>query len=233
MVNQKTLEKAEPYYLQLQQTIKERIWDGFYKPGDRLYEAQLAKQFEVSRSPVREAVRTLVNEGLLTVSFNSQITVYKPSLQDVQDIYECRIALESTAVALTAEKANVEQLNMLEEILNETQKAIEMSEKGKIVECNVRFHELIIDISGNLRLKKIVEDLHSLTYYYRLLNVNDGHRANTILKGHLEIFEAIKERNPEKAAKKLAAHTKEDLENLMLLFERSMNEKSKDLKNTT
>lgn len=220
-MNQKTLEKAEPYYLQLQQTIKERIWNGFYKPGDRLYEAQLAKQFEVSRSPVREAVRTLVNEGLLSVGSNSQITVYEPSVQDVKDIYECRIALESTAVALTAEKASSEQLIDLEEVLTKTQRAIERGDKGKIVECNVRFHELIIEFSGNLRLKKIIEDLHSLTYYYRLLNTDDGQRANTILKGHLGILEAIKEKNPEKAAKRLTLHTQEDLENLIKIFQQS------------
>lgn len=223
-MHQKTLEKAEPYYMQLQQTIKERIWSGYYKPGDRLYEAQLAKQFEVSRSPVREAVRTLVNEGLLSVGSNSEITVYEPSLRDVQDIYECRIALESTAVALTAKKASPEQLTEIDGVLRETQEAIEKGDKEKIVECNVRFHELIIDISGNIRLKKIIEDLHSLTYYYRMLNTDEGRRGSTILKGHQKIFEAIKERDSEKAVNRLAVHTKEDLENLVQLFKEKENE---------
>ncbi|MGO1058402.1 GntR family transcriptional regulator [Planococcus sp. FY231025] len=223
-MQQKTLEKAEPYYMQLQQTIKERIWSGYYKPGDRLYEAQLAKQFEVSRSPVREAVRTLVNEGLLSVGSNSEITVYEPSLQDVQDIYECRIALESTAVALTAKKASLEQLKEIESVLFETQEAIEKGDKEKIVECNVHFHELIINISGNIRLKKIIEDLHSLIYYYRMLNTDEGHRGSTILKGHQKIFEAIKERDSEKAVECIAMHTKEDLENLVTLFKEKENE---------
>ncbi|GGA20136.1 GntR family transcriptional regulator [Psychrobacillus lasiicapitis] len=214
-MNKKTLQKAEPYYLQLQQTIKERIWSGFYKPGERLYEAQLAKHFKVSRSPVREAIRTLINEGLLTMGSNSQITVYEPSLQDVRDIYECRIALESIAVALTAEQATDEQLEELEETLRETQEAIKKEEKERIVECNVRFHELIIEISGNLRLKKIVEDLHSLTYYYRLLNTKGVQRATTILKGHSDILDAIKEKNAEKASKRLEKHTQEDLQNLI------------------
>ncbi|KAB2330421.1 GntR family transcriptional regulator [Cytobacillus depressus] len=217
-MDQKSLERALPFYEQIQQTIKKGIWEGVYEPGDRMYEAQLAKQFAISRSPVREAIRALINEGLLVMDEKSQISVYKPSLQDVLDIYDCRIALESKAVALAAERATEAQLGELERILQETEKAINRKEKEEIVACNSRFHEVIIHISGNLRLKKLVNELHSLTHYYRLLNIEGSNRAETILKGHRQIFDAIKERNPEKAFRSLEEHTKEDLENLMILI---------------
>lgn len=212
------LQKADPYYLQIQQTIKNRIWNGFYKPGDRLFEVQLAKQFEISRSPVREAIRSLVNEGLLIMDSKSQITVYEPSAQDVWEIYECRSALESTAVALAAKRAEIKHLDELEQILNETHIAIQNEDEKKIVDCNAKFHELIINTSGNFRLKKIVEDLHSLTYYYRALNVRGDNRASKILKEHKEIFEAIKEKDPEKAKRKLKEHTSNDMENLLRII---------------
>lgn len=64
----------------------------------------------------------------------------------------------------------------------------------------------------------LVESLNSLIYYYRVLNIQGENRAEKILKGHTEIFHAIKERNPEKAAKRLKAHTKEDLENLVRII---------------
>ncbi|MEH7121721.1 GntR family transcriptional regulator [Bacillus sp. JJ1532] len=217
-MDQNSLERALPFYEQIQQTIKKGIWEGIYKPGDRMYESQLAKQFAISRSPVREAIRALINEGLLIMDDKSQIIVYKPSLQDVQDIYDCRLALESKAVALAAVRASEAQINELESILLETEEAINRKEKEEIVACNSGFHELIIHISGNLRLKKLVNELHSLTHYYRLLNLEGANRAETILNGHRQIFEAIKERNSEKAAKRLIEHTKEDLENLVQLI---------------
>jgi DNA-binding GntR family transcriptional regulator len=218
-VSQNPLEKALPFYQQIQQTIKERIFHGQYKPGDRLYEAQLAKQFSISRSPVREAIRTLINEGLLIMDEKSQITVYKPTLKDVRDIYECRIALESAAVALASERATEPQIEELGRILAETEVAIEKNEKEEIVKWNTKFHEQIIIISENLRLKKLVDELHSLTYYYRLLNIEGRERGQVILKGHKEIFKAIREKDPEKAAQSLREHTEEDLKNLIHLIE--------------
>ena len=218
-MSQKPLEKALPFYLQIQNEIKERIWHGEYKPGDRLFEAQLAKQFSISRSPVREAIRTLINEGLLIMDEKSQITVYKPTLKDVRDIYGCRIALESAAVALAAERATGQQIAELERIIAETEAANEKNDKEEIVKWNTKFHEKIILISGNERLKKLVDELHSLIYYYRLFNIKGNLRGQIILKGHKEILKAINERNPEKAAKCLMEHTQEDLKNLINLIE--------------
>ena len=218
-MSQKPLEKALPFYLQIQQEIKARIWHGEYKPGDRLFEAQLAKQFSISRSPVREAIRTLINEGLLIMDEKSQITVYKPTLKDVRDIYGCRIALESAAVALAAERATEAQIEELKRILAGTEAAIEKNDKEEIVKWNTQFHLKIILISDNERLKKLVDELHSLIYYYRLLNIEGDERGPIILKGHLEIFKAISERSPEKAAQCLKEHTQEDLKHLIYLLE--------------
>lgn len=219
MLDHNPLQKPLPYYQQIQQSIKESILNGVYKPGDRLYEAQIAKQFGISRSPVREAIRALINEGLLTMDEKSQISVYKPTMQDVRDIYECRIALESAAVALSAERATKEQLQELDKILIETSDAIKKGENEAIVACNARFHEFIIQFSGNERLMKLVEDLNGLIYYYRVLNIQGNDRAETILKGHTEIFQAIKEKNPEIATKKLKEHTQVDLKNLVKIIE--------------
>ncbi|WHY71474.1 GntR family transcriptional regulator [Fictibacillus enclensis] len=218
-MNQLSLQKALPYYQQIQQTIKEQIWKGEYKPGERVYEAQIAKQFSISRSPVREAIRTLIHEGLLVMDERSQISVYKPSWEDVKDIYDCRLSLETTAVALAAERITNEQLHLLDQVLRDTEEAIIKGEKSEIVVLNARFHDLIIDYSGNRRLKKLVEELASLTYYYRSLNIVGPKRAEAILVGHRRIFTAIGEKKPEKAALAVREHTEEDLRNLSALFE--------------
>lgn len=219
MFDPNPLQKPLPFYQQIEQSIKGSILNGVYKPGNRLYEAQIAKQFGISRSPVREAIRALINEGLLIMDEKSQISVYKPTLQDVRDIYECRIALESKAVVLSAERATKEQLKELEKVLIETKDAIKLGDNETIVGCNARFHELIIQFSGNKRLIKLVEDLNGLIYYYRVLNIQGADRAETILKGHTEVFQALKEKNPEIATRKLKEHTHEDLKNLVQIIE--------------
>jgi DNA-binding GntR family transcriptional regulator len=219
MFDYSPLQKPLPYYQQIQQAIKQSIFNGEYRPGDRLYEAQIAKQYNISRSPVREAIRALVIEGLLFMDEKSHIFVYKPTLQDVRDIYECRISLESTAVELTAERATNEQLKELEKTLEATTGAIKEENTESIVACNARFHELIIHYSGNARLIKLVEDLNGLIYYYRVLNIQGENRANTILKGHSDIYQAIKEKDPLKASNRLKEHTQEDLTNLVQIIE--------------
>ncbi|MGG1679986.1 GntR family transcriptional regulator [Neobacillus sp. NRS-1170] len=213
------LQKPLPYYQQIQQSIKESIFSGVYKPGDRLYEAKIAKQYQISRSPVREAIRGLIIEGLLVMDERSQISVYKPNLQDVRDIYECRISLESKAVELTAERATDEQLQELGKILEQTAEAVQEGNTETIVACNARFHELIILYSGNARLMKLVEDLNGLIYYYRVLNIQGDDRLSTILKGHTDIYLAIKERDAKKASDRLKEHTQEDLSNLIQIIE--------------
>jgi DNA-binding GntR family transcriptional regulator len=136
-----SLEKAEPYYEQIYQTIKRLIFEGAYKPGERIYEAKIAKEFKVSRSPVREAVRAIEKEGLLVLNEKQQLEVYKPSLEDVKEIYLCRGGLESLAVKLATERATGEELDALEAVLDQTLKAIEASssKKEEVVICNTRF----------------------------------------------------------------------------------------------
>jgi DNA-binding GntR family transcriptional regulator len=219
MFDTSPIQKPVPYYQQIQQSIKESIFNGVYKPGDRLYEVQIAKQYNISRSPVREAIRALVIEGLLVMDEKSQISVYKPTLKDVRDIYECRTSLESTAVALATERVTSKQLQELDETLKATAAAIKNEDADLIIANNARFHELILQYCGNERLIKIVGDLKGLINYYRVLNIQGADRANTILKGHTEIFKAIKKKDPEKAAEKLKEHTEEDLRNLIQIIE--------------
>jgi DNA-binding GntR family transcriptional regulator len=219
MFDSNSLQKPLPFYQQIQESIKSAIFSGEYHPGDRLYEVQIAKQYGISRSPVREAIRALINEGLLVSDEKSQITVYKPTLNDVLEIYECRIALETAAVALTAKRATEDQIKELEKIIEDTADAISNENIESIVACNAQFHNLTIQYSKNQRLLLLIESLNSLIYFYRVLNVQGPNRPETILKGHMEILQAIKDRNPDQAAARLKAHTLEDLENLVRIIE--------------
>lgn len=216
-----SIEKPVPYYEQFYHSIKKMIFDGTYKPGDRIVETQLAKQFNVSKSPVREAIRLLEKEGLLLVDEKSRVIVYEPTIKDVEDIYFCRIALESFAVKLMVQTAAAAEIEEVEKILLETKKAIEENrEASTIIQLNGQFHQLIVQFTKNKRLQKQVNDLKSLTHFYRILNFQEHNRAAVILNEHYEIFTYIQKRESTAAAEAMIKHLKHDLKHLIEVLEK-------------
>lgn len=200
------------------------IVQGVFQPGERIYEAKLAREFNVSRSPVREAVRALEKEGLLVIDDKSKITVYKPSMKDVEDIYQCRMVLESLAARLTTRLSANRELKEIETTLVQTKKLLEGEDEQKsetVISLNAKFHDLIVQFSQNKRLQKQIHDLRSLTYYFRVLNFQGENRKWVIFNEHQEVFEAIKERNEEKAGLVMTAHINNDLIHLKNIIQAS------------
>lgn len=211
------IEKAPSYYDQAYNSIKAMIFNGILKPGDRIYESKLASEFQISRSPVREAIRSLEKDGLLVIGDKSKITIYKPTKEDIENIYECRQALESQAAKLTTLKASNKELDKIEKILLEIKKNIDKFDDTltkNIIELNTKFHDLILDFSQNNHLKKLSKDLSSLTYFYRSIDVYEPERNIDIFNHHLEIFNYIKQRDEEKAYKAMYNHIDNDLKHL-------------------
>jgi DNA-binding GntR family transcriptional regulator len=211
------IEKAPSYYNQAYNSIKDMIFNGVLKPGDRVYESKLASKFQISRSPVREAIRSLEKDGLLVIGDKSKITVYTPTKEDIENIYECRQALESQAAKLTTRKASDKELEQIENILLEAQKNIENFDDNlikTIILLNTEFHNLILNFSQNNHLQKLSKDLSSLTYFYRSIDVYEHERNMDIFNYHLEIFHYIKQRNEEKAYQTMYNHIGNDLKHL-------------------
>lgn len=211
------IKKAPSYYNQAYNSIKDMIFNGVLKPGDRIYESKLASEFQISRSPVREAIRSLEKDGLLLFSDKSKITVYKPTKEDIENIYECRQALESQAAKLTTRKASDKELEQIEKILLEAQKNTEHFDDKltkTIISLNTQFHNLILNFSQNNRLQKQSNDLSALAYFYRSIDIYENERNMDIFNFHLEIFHYIKKRNEEKAYQTMYNHIGNDLKHL-------------------
>jgi DNA-binding GntR family transcriptional regulator len=219
-MNEYSIEKSVPYYDQVYDSIKRKIILGDFRPGEKIFEAKIARQFQISRSPVREAVKALVKEGLLVIE-NSKITVYKPNLMDVEEIYQCRMALESLAAKLTAKLATEEQLIEIEKTLIKTEKHLKeenVNNYEEITLLNSQFHDLIIKCCKNKRLQKQLNELRSLTYYYRRNNIQGDQRKLTIFQGHKEIFYHIKNGDDVSAGLAMENHIVQDLEHLKTMF---------------
>jgi DNA-binding GntR family transcriptional regulator len=216
-MNEYKIEKAPTYYNQAYNSIKEMIFNGIFKPGDRIYESKLASEFQISRSPVREAIRSLEKDGLLLIDNKSKITVYQPTIKDIEDIYECRQALESMAARITTRRASDDELEKIENILLEAKENIENFDgklKKAIISVNTKFHNSILQFSQNNRLQKQSDDLKLLTNFYRSIDVYENSRNMDIFNYHIKIFHFIKQRDEEKAAQTMKDHIANDLNHL-------------------
>ncbi|WP_175614476.1 GntR family transcriptional regulator [Piscibacillus halophilus] len=213
------LEKQVPYYVQFYHMIKKMIFDGEYQPGERINETQLAREHQVSKSPIREAIRILEKEGLLIVE-KSKVIVYEPNIKDVKEVYFCRQALESFAVRLTTQIASKSEIQQIEDTLDRTEQALKNGEDSKIIlSLNEQFHSLILKFTKNSRLQKQVDDLNSLVHYFRILNFTGEHRAEDILNQHKQIFAHIKNREDEQAASAMIKHLDQDVQHLLKVLE--------------
>lgn len=214
-----SLETSAPYYVQFYHMIKEMIFEGKYQPGERVNETHLAKEYKVSKSPIREAIRILEKEGLLVVD-RAKVVVYQPTLKDVRDIYYCRMALESFAVKLTTKIATDMELKEIKNTLKETETAIQLQkEPNEIILLNEKFHQLILTYSQNIRLQKQVNDLKSLINYFRTLNFKGELRGKEILKQHQKIFCFMEQRDAETASSEMVRHLEMDVNHLINILQ--------------
>ncbi|NCT24935.1 GntR family transcriptional regulator [Bacillus subtilis subsp. subtilis] len=214
------LDKPTPYYLQFYNQLKKMIFNGTFKPGERINETQLAKSFGVSRSPIREAMRLLEKDGLLKADDRNGFSITLLTAKDVDEIYKIRIPLEQLAVELVIDEADEEELTILEKQLEETEKAIHKgTEDTEIIRLNQKFHELLVDFSHNRHLKNLLEHVNDLIHFCRILNYTGDYRAETILREHRRIFEEVKKKNKEAAKHHVLAHFNHDCEHLKHVLE--------------
>jgi DNA-binding GntR family transcriptional regulator len=204
------LKRGDPLYEQVYQTLEEAILEGRMTSGERLIDTKIATEFGVSRSPVREAFRKLEGDGLL-INNEGIVTVITPSLQDVLELYQVRIGLESVAVYWATQYITKEELEELKHYLLQTEIAIEQKNKENIIALNTKFHESIVSFCGNYRLKNMMNNIRSLTRLFRNTIIKQYNRSDTFLLEHYEIYKAMSMKEPELAAKKMEQHIYKDM----------------------
>ncbi|MBU8907609.1 GntR family transcriptional regulator [Desertibacillus haloalkaliphilus] len=216
--------RSEPLYDLVYNHIKNDIFTQAFDPKKRLNEAQLARRLDVSRGPVREAIRRLEQEGLIVSNSKNQLFVYQPTAEDIEHIYQCRGALESLASELAAEKITDAQIKELETIIKQKKQLLASKQPlaeemvKEFVELSDRFHMIIIEASGNPRLKQQITQLKTLTFYYRYYNTKREQRREEIFTDHLEIFQAIQARDASMAGQLMKIHIGSDREYLVSIF---------------
>ena len=143
--------------------IRERILAGEFAPGARLAEERLSAELGVSRMPVREALRALAAEGIVTIEPRRGASVTSYSDEQVLELVEVRSTLEALNAKLAAKRSDPRQIAELERILSEGSKVNERSDLAELQGANDRFHEAVAAIAANSVLTQIVRSLRERT----------------------------------------------------------------------
>ncbi len=196
-------------------TLRKGILTGELKPGERLMEIHLAKRLGVSRTPIREAIRKLELEGLVTMIPRRGAEVANITEKNLQDVLEVRQALESLAIELACERITEEKKQELEKRLCQVETAVHTGDTGAIASADVAFHDAIVEASGNVRLTQLVSNLGEQMYRYRFEYIKDVSKHPQIMQEHRMMFESIMEKDKRKAAQTVKTHIDNQEEAIM------------------
>jgi len=175
--------------------LRERITWGMLLPGERLVEDDLAKQFKASRSPVREALRLLEAEGLITFQRNKGITVSKLSIKQVEEIYDLLLLLESFAARATSMEISETSLNHLRTIHEKLKVAAKTGNLTEWFDNNSQFHNFFFKHCGNDNLIKTVNNLKRKVHRYDYLAIGVPGDFETFVMQHEGILQGCEKKD--------------------------------------
>ncbi len=199
--------------------IKQLIYAGEFRPGERLNEAALALRMGTSRGPIREAVKVLAGLGLVTAVPNKGVFVRQLSLREALEIYELRALVFGFAAERACDHLTDGHRQELEKLLASMDEACEQGDGTRYYELNLQFHALILQLSNNRRAQQAYDDyvkeLHLVRRKY--FNTPGNMRRSNI--EHRAIYDAIAGQSPAKARTAAERHVQAGRIRLMEHFD--------------
>ncbi|NEU31440.1 GntR family transcriptional regulator [bacterium LRH843] len=189
--------------------LKSDILSGKYKPGQHMLEKELCEELEVSRTPIRDALIRLEQEGLVVSKPHKGVYVRKLTQRNIQDYYQTRAVLEGLGAELAARNITSENEKELIRILEEMKQTLK-EEKGngykKIISVNDQFHNYVFQLAGNEVLDKMRKTLAHPIALIRITSWINEARTLEVLKEHEQIINAIIKKDEKKAKEYAEAH---------------------------
>ena len=188
------------------QRIREDILKGKYKQNDELKEATLGKELGVSRTPVREALRQLELEGLVTMIPRRGAEVAQITEKSMNDVLEVRRAMDALCVELACDRITPEELQDLKKACDTFEAAVKTDDIKQIAQADVALHDIIVQATGNQRLIQLVNNLSEQMYRYRFEYIKDFSQHERLVEEHKVIYESIVKKDKETASNMAKVH---------------------------
>ncbi len=186
--------------------LRDAILSGRFQPGQRLLERELVEQMGVSRTPIREALRKLELEGLITTVPYKGPIVTRPTLEDARALYEVRAALEGKAVALFAQRADEAAVERLRTSLEKARRALDAGSSPALLAANNAFHDEIAAGCGNALLQSMLANLRDRIVLLRVESLSSPGRPPQSLAEHGAIVRRVVQRDAQGAKRLIERH---------------------------
>jgi DNA-binding GntR family transcriptional regulator len=185
--------------------IKQQILLGELNPGERIVETKLAKELGISQTPVREAIRHLQGEGIITIVPNKGPLVRTLDMKDVFEIYSVRSMLEGLAIRLATQNASDQEIDELEQFYNGMKDKLHDDSVPYLMQDSAHIHQTIIYLSNHSRLITMYK---SISFQISLVNRMLGTKSTKQkeVEDHAELIEALKRKDPDFAEKTIRRH---------------------------
>lgn len=198
---------AAPLREQVIAALRQAILDFQLTPGQRLVERELIERLGVSRTTVREAIRELASEGLVTVVPQRGAIVSVPSLDDATDLYEVRAALESLIVQRFVERATPDQVARIAATIDDFEKVAESgAEVRSILAAKNQFYAVLIEGARSDALQQLLESIQARVQVLRATSLSEAGRAHEVVLELRAITDAIQRGDAPAASRLTAEH---------------------------
>ncbi|MBD5532664.1 MAG: GntR family transcriptional regulator [Lachnospiraceae bacterium] len=187
-------------------TLRQAILRGELKPGERLMEIHLAEKLGVSRTPIREAIRKLELEGLVTMIPRRGAEVARITEKNLRDVLEVRRELDAFSCELACDRITKQEGEELHQACEEFAAATATRDATVIAEADVKLHDIIVHAAGNERLTEILNNLSEQMYRYRFEYIKDTNNYEKLVEEHRIIYESILNKDKQTAAQTARIH---------------------------
>ena len=191
-------------YEQVAEQLRQRIFRRELEPGSWIDELKIAEEFGISRTPLREALKVLAAEGLVTMKVRRGAYVTEMSEKDLRDVYHLLSLLESDAAAVVATRAESSQLQALQALHTELEAAVQ--ERERFFALNEQFHMLLLELADNRWRSQVVTDLRKVMKLNRHNSLFKQGRLEDSLREHRAILAAIMSHDAPAAAQAMQTH---------------------------
>lgn len=189
------------------QTLRALLREGGLGAGARLREVPLAAQLGVSRTPIREAMTLLEQEGLLRTAPRRGIFIVRKTKRQIVEMIEMWAALESLAARLATLHASDEEIAGLRRMFDEFRTSAPAEHINEYSDANIAFHQAIIRLSGSHLMGQTLENLFIHVRAIRRLTISQADRASRSIVDHMRIIEALEKRDTELAERLVRQHS--------------------------
>jgi DNA-binding GntR family transcriptional regulator len=188
--------------------IKDWIIRYYLKPGAHLHVKDLSQVLGISQTPVREALSMLEKENLISREPQKGFRVKSMSMQEIEDLYDLRIALEVLSVRQAAERITLYNRKRLKGLLSKVGRLLESGNKQGILELEQNFHTIILEASGNKPLAEMGRAILDRIWIIQNINLLTSNHLSDAHPQHVKVFEAIQDGDSQKAGLLMGSHIK-------------------------